>query len=898
MPPSPEANPPDFDGELATGIAHVHLSSAASTQAQPDGEAAEPPVLFWDMSIHEDGPASDAGSRSPTPDQTEPRRDYGLRDRGGVLPPHTPYDGDRSGRFVPSNDPRARQKRRRDAAKAAKQRRRRKERDAEREAEREEELEEGDEEEKEEEKRRRLAWLMMLDSLAEVSRRHNGDSEILTLFFGQRSLKAAEIAATIPDYWGERVEAELVARAIERGGHVLRPRGTGDGNAQSAGSGPYIKDPAGEHENLANHPEARGCVHCRVHNEMCPLRQDPRETWPCWRCDDEKVECELLVPVGIKGTCTYCRKKRFKCSYVEKGSDHTKPCAVCEQNGFNCVAGPPGGEMPARPTYDYMEAKKNGESLVIWRGQPVLQKRPRIDAIVDDSEEPGEDQYKEPVSKRPKSDDRNAAMEAESNQIEDENEKIETTSDQIDTVMESVEGNEGQDTLNQESSVNEGLPKRSTEDEPSRADSVGDSHRSSSAFEPPRNLTPEPSEEIREATTKKPKKTKTSKKSKRRQFITQDTPTPDPTPGPSGTRDSAPPRSPPPAVPAPPKRSGNTIQFVQTDLEHPLTFHEGALPPGTGCNWCRHVGYGLISPPRRAAPLRVVVSADQLTWTPVPTAPIAGATHPAVTRDEERRIKAAGKAAAKAAAKAAGKKGRGRGKGKGKEKAEDTPPPPPPAQPPRQPGLRGAAAPAEVGSHMCARHALAAGGIALCPELAATGAHDLRRIDPPPLDTIPGASRAVPRRARPRRATDTDDDDEDEDEDEEDEEDEDEDDSDGDGGGPAMTTASLMLLATRAGQARARLERNARLPTDVWCRVCVFPATYECATSVAGGWQCALKLCEACERELRENGRGDWRSWIARRARRRVGEEARAADRRDLELLAEGSLLAMFLEGD
>ena len=197
---------------------------------------------------------------------------------------------------------------------------------------------------------------------------------------------------------------------------------------------------------------------------------------------------------------------------------------------------------------------------------------------------------------------------------------------------------------------------------------------------------------------------------------------------------------------------------------------------------------------------------------------------------------------------------------------------------------------------MCARHSLAAGGIALCPAFAATGAHDLRRIDPPPLGTMPGAPAAALRRRRARRPARGSDDGEGEEGDEQEEEEEEED-SDEDGSAPAMTTASMMVLASRAAQARARLERNAKGPNDVWCRVCVFPATYECAASVADGWQCALKLCEACERELRENGRGNWAAWIERRARRRVGEEARAADRRDLELLSRGSLLARFLEG-
>jgi hypothetical protein len=103
----------------------------------------------------------------------------------------------------------------------------------------------------------------------------------------------------------------------------------------------------------------------------------------------------------------------------------------------------------------------------------------------------------------------------------------------------------------------------------------------------------------------------------------------------------------------------------------------------------------------------------------------------------------------------------------------------------------------------------------------------------------------------------------------------------------------MARTASRITDMRARLERNRQAKTDVWCRVCVYPAEYECTGRACEGWACDLKLCEGCERELRENGRGDWAAWIGKR----VAGEPRDADRRDLELLAADSLLGRFLKG-
>ena len=759
----------------------------------------------------------------------------------------------------------------------------------------------------------------MLDGLSDISRRHNGDSEIFTLFFGERSVEAAKLAANIADSWGEHVEAEMAAKAVERGGYVLRPRETGDANVPPVGSGLHIKDPAGEHENLAYHAEARGCAHCRVTGEMCPIRKDPLETWPCSRCREESVECELLVPVKIKGCCTDCRKRKLKCSYTEKGADHARPCAACTESGFKCVAGPPGGYMPERLTIDYLEAKKRGDPRVEKRERllKMLKKRTRSDAFVDNQqEESGEgDEDKEPEPKRLKSEPDSSPTERESSEIEETIMVTETEKNQIEeTIMESIEGNEEPDTaLNQELPSTEVSLKQPTEDAPSTI-TERDATRSPAAYVPTAKLTPDssPSPETPPKTTKE---TNTEKKGKKKLCISQESSTPEPTagppgaqdedlepsepsiasspkerqetirasnkmgkrplmprdnptPGPSGTQNE--PDPPPAPKPAPPR----SVQLVRTALHHPLTIHEGALPPGIHCNWCRQAAYGLVLPARKPGLLRVTVSEDGMTWIPVPTGPIAGADHPAVNEREVKKERQKEKARErmrernKEKREKSGKKPRAKAKAKSKAKSKETVDDEDEEEPRemRQPPIRPQQ---EVGSHMCARHALAAGGIARC---AAGPAHRLRRIVPPPLGELQALAGGGGKSS-------------------EDEEEE----GEGEDGSPPPPPAvgAMALLAAGAKAMRDRLDGNRPKVTDVWCRVCVFPALYECGAEVCAGWRCDLKLCDGCERELRENGRGNWGEWIARR----VAGESRAADRRDLELLAGDSLLGRFLDG-
>ena len=112
------------------------------------------------------------------------------------------------------------------------------------------------------------------------------------------------------------------------------------------------------------HPAARGCKACLALGSWCPLLEEGSK-YPCEMCVDDDIDCELVIEPARKSRCERCRMKRISCSYVEDGSDHTRPCQHCANSGLKCVAGPASGRTRTGPSLDqvFMRAPEDDRTV-------------------------------------------------------------------------------------------------------------------------------------------------------------------------------------------------------------------------------------------------------------------------------------------------------------------------------------------------------------------------------------------------------------------------------------------------------------------------------------------------------------------------------------------------------
>ncbi|KKY19159.1 putative c6 zinc finger domain protein [Diplodia seriata] len=118
---------------------------------------------------------------------------------------------------------------------------------------------------------------------------------------------------------------------------------------------PPIADPLGIHDDLRNHPAARGCIECRLDGKSCSLRKSDA-TWPCLECQEKHagedfVQCELVVPPTKKTACEACVEADKECSYDDPDANCGVACRQCAEAHLTCMAGPDLDSLPRRTTY-------------------------------------------------------------------------------------------------------------------------------------------------------------------------------------------------------------------------------------------------------------------------------------------------------------------------------------------------------------------------------------------------------------------------------------------------------------------------------------------------------------------------------------------------------------------
>ena len=98
------------------------------------------------------------------------------------------------------------------------------------------------------------------------------------------------------------------------------------------------------------HPAARGCKGCFEVGAPCTLLQEGFN-YPCFACQEDDIECELILPPAKKRACESCRRRRIVCSY-RSDDDHSSSCKQCANEGIKCVAGPLSGRTRTGPSLD------------------------------------------------------------------------------------------------------------------------------------------------------------------------------------------------------------------------------------------------------------------------------------------------------------------------------------------------------------------------------------------------------------------------------------------------------------------------------------------------------------------------------------------------------------------
>ena len=219
------------------------------------------------------------------------------------------------------------------------------------------------------------------NKLGLAASRVNGGSLVVT--FRTSSAQLRELTNRITDQWAPlhwnvlsnpAVDSEDSAKS-----YPSRKRLEGNTAGESVSTVKVsITDPAGLEQDLFGHPAARGCVACRklAHQDddmKCPLL-DGNSTWPCNFCVEDGVDCEMIIPPGLKDTCESCKKKKLPCSYRVGKSDSSVPCRECQDAGAICFAGPAEDAYKERISYDKDYSKKPDRRYVQCTGCRKLRK--------------------------------------------------------------------------------------------------------------------------------------------------------------------------------------------------------------------------------------------------------------------------------------------------------------------------------------------------------------------------------------------------------------------------------------------------------------------------------------------------------------------------------------------
>tara|TARA_R110002003_G_scaffold191_14_gene14804 strand:- start:370 stop:1917 length:1548 start_codon:yes stop_codon:yes gene_type:complete len=110
-----------------------------------------------------------------------------------------------------------------------------------------------------------------------------------------------------------------------------------------------IEDPLGATDDLTGYPAARGCYDCRKENKDCSMVAGG--TYPCDECEDDEIDCELILAPIMKGRCKQCDEdEQEKCSLEEH--PHQAICEYCVEHELACEASPPRGYRTPRSSYD------------------------------------------------------------------------------------------------------------------------------------------------------------------------------------------------------------------------------------------------------------------------------------------------------------------------------------------------------------------------------------------------------------------------------------------------------------------------------------------------------------------------------------------------------------------
>ncbi|KAL9132098.1 MAG: hypothetical protein Q9217_000134 [Psora testacea] len=109
------------------------------------------------------------------------------------------------------------------------------------------------------------------------------------------------------------------------------------------------------------HPAARGCKACFELGHPCPLREEGTR-YPCSLCQEDRVDCELIMEPQVKGRCTACAKRKVVCSFLDDGGIRG-PCKQCKDSSIKCIAGPKNGRTRTGPSLDTVYSPETDNDL-------------------------------------------------------------------------------------------------------------------------------------------------------------------------------------------------------------------------------------------------------------------------------------------------------------------------------------------------------------------------------------------------------------------------------------------------------------------------------------------------------------------------------------------------------
>lgn len=130
------------------------------------------------------------------------------------------------------------------------------------------------------------------------------------------------------------------------------------------------------HEQLVDLDEAaaKGCWACRKIHQECSLLE-AQFAYPCQKCKDDCIDCELIIPPEWKRACERCKRSGKTCSYSHGETDHIVSCEQCQATETPCIAGPAKGKPPLEPRTKKEKSEScavPGDSKSIWDTIPPL----------------------------------------------------------------------------------------------------------------------------------------------------------------------------------------------------------------------------------------------------------------------------------------------------------------------------------------------------------------------------------------------------------------------------------------------------------------------------------------------------------------------------------------------